>query len=472
MSLGDKPLTSGQYWQAIKYYKWPISRLSILLTVVAILLVFTIPPTYQGTAIIKFLPIEKEIARAAYPASVKTLDQQNISNQYKKMLKKKIAKGVLAKLKKFSLVDLDNELEKAISANEIIGNIKQKIRSFLPFMPQQVPEALSRQQLKMLKNNYTVEQVIQNLHLGYSSNKNEVTIRYKDQSATFAIIIAKLAADLYVQSVYETNIYMFEYVLDKVKQDNTSDVLPNTLNTNNASSHKLQIHFIDRNIELASLKNKKINRQLNDSRQRRKDMIFIQKQVDDYGLNVDQLMRHKRINQHPLIQPFKQNAELAEVKLSDITLLSMRVPSQVAVAKEELSLAKKILTSQLSLLISIAESYLIKPWHEVGKYKKQLKVSQQKLENLMKFQQEFNQFPLIVGEHQSRLWQEKLNQIASFGTKQQYNTTIFIGNYTSKRLKPNRVLIVSLSFFLSVLFITYLVVILVRLKAKLKINAR
>jgi uncharacterized protein involved in exopolysaccharide biosynthesis len=256
--------------------------------------------------------------------------------------------------------------------------------------------------------------------------------------------------------------------LDQIKQDNISDVLPNTSNTNKASSHKLQIHFIDRKIELTSLENKKINRQLYDSRQRRKYMIFIQKQVDGYSLNVDQLMRHKQINQHPLIQSFKQDVELAEVKLSDITLLSMRVPSQVAVAEDELLLAKKMLTKQLFMLASNAESYLLKSWHEISKYKKQLKVNQQKLENLMKLQKNFNQFLLISGENESSQWQEKLNQIANFGPKQTFETTISIGNYTSQRLKPNRVLIVSLSFFLSVLLISLLVVILVRLKAKLK----
>jgi hypothetical protein len=61
--------------------------------------------------------------------------------------------------------------------------------------------------------------------------------------------------------------------------------------------------------------------------------------------------------------------------------------------------------------------------------------------------------------------QEALNQVSSFAPIQPTNTNIVIGNYTSERIKPYRVLIISVSFFLCILAFSLLALVLVRLKA-------
>lgn len=228
MFLGKK--YSELYWQAVKDYQWRVLGLSILLTVLSILIVNTIPSTYLGTAKLAFSPLDTAPANGAYLPFADAVNQQQLTSIYEQMLLENIAKSLLIKLTKFKLTDLDSKLENAISEYLIITQIKQKIRTILPFMPQQSPPALSSKQLGMLKNNYTTEQLIQNFHLRYSSGQREVYIDYKDRSATFAIIIAKLAADLYMQCVSETQMQMFEHVHKQIKLDSPqSDPLTNTI---------------------------------------------------------------------------------------------------------------------------------------------------------------------------------------------------------------------------------------------------
>ena len=190
------------------------------------------------------------------------------------MLSENIAKGILIKLRKFKLNYLDSELKEAISESVIIGRIKQKMRNVLPFMPQQGPGFLSSKQQRMLKNNYTLEKIIQNLQLGYSTSESAVEspvyINYKDQSATFAIIIAKLAADLYVQSVSDTKKQMFESVQKQIQLNRIQPSLPSstsdsTSDKKQASYYRFQISGVERLIELSSQEINKLNEILKQS---------------------------------------------------------------------------------------------------------------------------------------------------------------------------------------------------------------
>jgi hypothetical protein len=251
MFLGEKSFSSELYWQPFKGYKWRVLRLSILLTILSILIVNTIPSTYLGTANLAFSSLDTALASGAYLPLTETLNHKELTSIYKEMLVKNLAKGLLIKLTKFTLTDVDKELEKALSGYLIVTEIKQKIRTVLPFMSQQDPQSLSSKQLGMLKNNYTLEHIIQSLHLRYSSSQRQVYIDYQDRSATFAIIIAKLAADLYMQSVSETKMQMFEHVQKQIKLDSPQSYpLTNTADNNTASSHQVQFPGLERLIEL------------------------------------------------------------------------------------------------------------------------------------------------------------------------------------------------------------------------------
>jgi uncharacterized protein involved in exopolysaccharide biosynthesis len=466
MLLGNKPLMSGLYWQAAKDYKWRVLRLSILITILAILIVSTLPATYLGMVRLQFPPLKTEVLSAEYPSFVENVAQQELHNQYQKMLSENMAKGILNKLKKFSFLELNSDLENAISSHVLIDLIKQKIRTRFAFMPQQEPKPLSSKQLGMLKNNYTLEQIIQSLQLRYLPSQSEVYVDYKDQSATFSIIIAKLAADLYMQSVSETKLQMFEHVLDEIKQISTqSYALANTSNTTKVFDHKLQIPYLKRTIEFTSQEIKKLKRQVKNSNQRRQNMNFIGDQMRKNGLNVSLLLSHKQIAEHPLIQPFKRNVEIAKVKLNELFLIHEGVMSQVVDAKEELLLLEKILTGELVFLASNIELYYSEAGHELNNYRAQLTSHQQNLKILTLFQKELNQFPLHADNHQTRQLQKKLNQITRFAHKQSAAIEPLIGHYTTMLLTPNKALIISLSFIFSVLAISLLVLILVNLKA-------
>jgi len=251
--LCEKPFMTELYWQAVKDYKWRVLRLSILLTVLTILVVSTLPTSYLGTAKLEFSPLEMASVGTAYFPFTDTFKQKELERIYAAMLLENMAKGVLIKLRKFKLIDVDSELEKAITEYVTIAQLKQEIRTVLPFMPQQDPEPLSSKQLGMLKSNYSLEQIMQNLQLRYSMNKNEVYIDYTDRRAAFAIIIATLAADLYVQGVAETKIQMFAQVQQQVESNSTQSY-PHVHDSdlNKAAYYKFQLRGFESSIELTS----------------------------------------------------------------------------------------------------------------------------------------------------------------------------------------------------------------------------
>jgi hypothetical protein len=259
--LCEKPFMTGLYWQAVKDYKWRVLRLSILLTVLTILIVSTLPTSYLGTAKLEFSPLEMASVGTAYFPFTDTFKQKELGRIYETMLLENMAKAVLLKLRKFKLIDVDSELEEAITEYVTITQLKQKVRTVLPFMPQQDPEPLSSKQLGMLKSNYSLEQIMQGLQLRYSSSQYEVYIGYTDRRATFAIIIAKLAADSYAQSVAETKKQMSEQVRQQIKSNGTQLYpLVYESDSNKAAYYQFQHLGRESSVELTSKELETLNK--------------------------------------------------------------------------------------------------------------------------------------------------------------------------------------------------------------------
>lgn len=464
MLSGDKSLISESYWQVAKDYKGRVLRLSILITILTILIVSTVPSTYLGTVMLTFSPLSKTaISSVTDLSGAATVEQQKIDSTYQRLLSQNIAEGVLIKLRKFKLMDLDNELEKMIAGNVVIAGIKQKMRTVLPFMPQHELNVLSSKQLRMLKNNYTLEQLTQNLKIRYSSNKKNVYVDYQDQNAAFAIIIAKLAADLYVPSVAVIRIQMFDSILQQIKQaDNRGYPIPDA---SDAIYHKFHIPDLEHLIKFKSQQIKQLRIQANEFVQKRQDMTFIQSKVRQYGLNIAPLLGHKQVVEHPLIQAHKRNVEIAEMKLSELTWLPESLPSEVASAKEAMLLEKQKLARELTMFASNINVYVGEVRYEVSKLWAQVKAGRRIIQNLTRIKKDLNQLSPRISNHQTRQLQDKLNQVANIASEQLMNRNVLINNYTTKLLEWDRWLIVIVSFFLSLLVTVLLVMSLVYLKS-------
>jgi hypothetical protein len=140
-------------------------------------------------------------------------------------------------------------------------------------MPQQDPEPLSSKQLGMLKSNYSLEQIMQGLQLRDSTSQNEVYIGYTDRRATFAIIIAKLAADLYVQSVAETKKQMSAQVQQQIKSNSIqSHPLVYESDSNKAAYYTFQHLGLESSIKLTSQELETLNQMASFSTIRAKDV--------------------------------------------------------------------------------------------------------------------------------------------------------------------------------------------------------
>lgn len=465
MFLDNKPLITRRHWRLAKNYRWRVLRLSALISILTILVVNTIPSAYLGTTKLHLHSIKISAAVDAHVPLTNTVIQNELTNEFKTLLAINIANDTFTKIKKFSLFDLNSELKNVILEYEFIRQIKQKLRISLPFMPQKEANALSPRQLAILKNNYILDKIIQNLNLHWSENSSEVYVSYKDQNAALAVIISKLAADLYPQSVSATKLQLFNQVLDQIKDaDKKLTFIHDTAEKIDGSNHELHIAGLESSIKQTSQQVINLKSHVKDRRSQLKNITYFQSKVHKYGLDVTKLLHHNKITEHPLIKPFIQNVIIVEDKLSNLNQSSEFFPSQINATGKELAIHKKILISNLNSFASNVDANLQKAKYEFNVLQNQLKTCQKERQDLIELQKKINQLPLYPASTHIDVFQAKLNYITNLTKKYAAGSSVSIEGYKTDRLKPNKALIVSLSFILSLSIISILVLVLIRLK--------
>lgn len=217
MSSLSQSLFSETFWHLTNYYKWRMLRLSVLIATLAMLMVSSVPATYQGTAELTFT--KKTISASVDQSSSDKTDNLPLQESlYQERLMENLSKNILKELKKFRLTNLDSELENVLSPSTIITEIKQRLRTYVPFFPQQDREVLSTKQLRKLKNQYRQEGIAQGLRLSDLTRADGLVFYFTDSNANFAVIIASLAAEVYLDSVLEARQRLQASVLQSTKQ--------------------------------------------------------------------------------------------------------------------------------------------------------------------------------------------------------------------------------------------------------------
>jgi uncharacterized protein involved in exopolysaccharide biosynthesis len=463
MFLDNKPLISRRHFRLAKNYKWRVLRLSILISILTVLVVNTIPSVYLGTTKLHLHPIKNSVVSDAYVPLTNTESRDELTNEFKQILSVNLANATLTKVKKFNLLDINSELKNVISEFKVIKRIKQKVRTALPFMPQEEAKALSSKQLASLKNDYTLDKIIQSLDLGWSDNSSEIYVGYKDSNPVLAVIISDIAANLYQQSVTATKLQLFDQVLNQISSSGNRSATINTV-ANATSYYQKHIAGVDESINYTSQQIIKLKHQLKNIRSQLKNMIFIRTKVRKYGLNVLLLLQHKQIAEHAFIKPLKQQIEIVENKLSNLTESSEHAASQISATKKELALQKKELISNLNSLASNIDTYIQETQYELNILKKQLKTRQKEDLGLARLRKKLIQSPIDPPSDEVNEFQTKLNHITDLAAKHVIDKKVTIESYKTERLKPNKMLIVSLSFILSISIISILVLVLIHLK--------
>jgi len=344
----------GQYWQVIKQYKWRILSLSSLLTVMVALVVLSITPRYLATA---SLLIESNEANVVSIQEIYGLDanrKEYFQTQYEILRSRKIAERVVEKLSLYELpnYDISNKSESVLDLG--LRNLKERLVSVLPFLPQKEPVELSAQNQLVAAKNFATAKLMNNLLIAPVPNTQIVDISYEDEDPALAAMIANTVGDVYIESYLQAKLEMTEKATTWLNESLQG------LRTKLAMSEKQLADFyeneqlvnIDGVVGLASEELQKLSQQLLEAQTSLKQNEAIYKQVQASGANITILSTLTDVINHPSVVSVKRAEVSAQSKVSELSkVYGPKHPTMIA-AQAELDSIQNSLNRQISDLIS------------------------------------------------------------------------------------------------------------------------
>jgi len=185
-----------EYFGVVTRFKWRIAFLSIAVTMLASLFVFSLPPVYQATAT---LMVESEPAKALSIDEVYGLDSSRkefLLTQFQIIKSKSIAEEVVRRL------DLRNSPE--FDPDQREPSLKDRIKSWLrSFSP---PEDISLQRREELKFQRITREFQQRLNVTPVPDTQLVDISFESASPELAAEAANMVAAVYIESQVDAKI--------------------------------------------------------------------------------------------------------------------------------------------------------------------------------------------------------------------------------------------------------------------------
>ena len=183
-----------QYWRIVDRFKWRIAALSIAVTMITAMVVFSITPRYQATAT---LMIEAEQAKALSIEEVYGLDssrKEYFLTQFEILKSKRIAKRVVELMSLDTHPEFDPEQQ----------NKGFSLRAMLPFLSQEEP--LSEEEAHQRKLQKVTDTFIERLSISPVRNTQLVKITFESESPKLAADVANKVAEVYINSHLEAKL--------------------------------------------------------------------------------------------------------------------------------------------------------------------------------------------------------------------------------------------------------------------------
>ena len=344
--LQEEVIDLRQYWRIVNRFKWRIAALSIAVTMLTAIVVFSMTPRYQATAT---LMIEAEQAKALSIEEVYGLDssrKEYFLTQFEILKSKRIAEAVVKKLNLTTHPEFDPEQQKSSFS----------LRSLLPFLAQDEP--LSEEDAASLKLQKVTESFIERLSISPVRNTQLVKITFESESPKLAAQVANTVADVYISSHLEAKLEMTQQATTWLNSrlDDLRVKLEASESKLQAFQEKEGLVDVEGVRGLAAQELNEITEQLLTARKELKQAASIRELVTASNADITALASLPEVLNHKVIENVKQAEVEASRKVSELSRrYGPKHPKMIA-AQDQLASVESKLRDEVRQLVAGIES--------------------------------------------------------------------------------------------------------------------
>ncbi|WP_024612037.1 polysaccharide biosynthesis tyrosine autokinase [Pseudoalteromonas sp. TB64] len=436
------------YLNIIKRAKWRILGFAIIVTFLTIMVTLTLIPKYNATAT---LLIEAEQTKAVSFQEIYGLDsnkKEYYSTQFEVIKSDSIAREVITKLDLKSHVDF-------ISKPSLLGELKTLVKEMLPFLNKKELLILSPQEkadrdmlglLAIFKSRLSVSPI---------RSTQLVNVSFESSDPKLAALVANTVGEVYIDNQMRAKMGITQQASTWLNTRLSQLRIQLDDSEARLQSYREEQKLVD--IEgiagLATQELEQISQQLIVARNERNNLQSINRVIKEYGNdNIDLLGSMPEITSHQVIQDVKREVILVERKLSDLGEVYGSKHPKIISAKAELATVKTNLNKQIKGLITGIEKELNRITRTVSALESDLVKIRAEYQDITRKETQYNQLKREV-ETNRNIFNTFLSR--SKETEVTSDFTSAAARFTDRAYaprdpsKPNKVLIIVLSFIAS-----------------------
>ncbi|WP_415883612.1 GumC family protein [Neptuniibacter sp. QD34_54] len=342
--MQDDVIDLREYWLTISRHKWGILGFAFLVTLLTILVVFSMKPVYRATATLLIEAQEAQVVSIEEVYGLESGNQEYFLTQFEILKSRKLAESVMRKLDLANHPEFNEE--PAFSLNW---------RELLPFELPGAASEPSEEDIFQAKLNIFLEKVT----ISPVRKTQLVKVTYESYSPVMAAEVANAIGQAYIESNLEAK-------LEVTMQASTwlSDRLGYLRDELRTAEKKLQTYRDQEGIvgekgglDIASKELDLVSTKLVESRRDRLELQGVYDQIQKIGKrNPRKLELLPAVLQHPLVQTMKESVAEKQLKKSELAKrYGSKHPKMVAV-NSELNIAYRSLNQQIISVVNGVEN--------------------------------------------------------------------------------------------------------------------
>lgn len=354
--LNDEDLIDlRQYWQTLMRYKWGIIGFTFVMTLLAVLVTFSLTPIYRATAVLLIESQEAKVVSIEEVYGIEGAQSEYFTTQFEILKSRKLAEKVVREL---GLADHPsfNKVEESILPFGL-ADIKALVKTYLP-APMPEREVVERDPVQATADAFMAQLIIEPVR-----KSQLVRISFESEDRELAAKVANAVGEAYIDSNLEAKLELtlkasswLSTRLESLRADLTAaeQRLQNYRESEKIIGERGGLDIAGQELELISNK-------LAEAQRERLAAESLYKQVQSIGRNNPQKLELvPTVLQHPLVQVMKQSYAQIELKRSEVAKRYGPKHPKMQAVTSELNNARRSLNSQiLSIVNGIETDYKV-----------------------------------------------------------------------------------------------------------------
>lgn len=441
----------GAYITVLKQAKWRILSFGIVVTILTVLVTFTLIPQYRASAT---LLIESEQTKAVSFDEVYGLDstqKEYYTTQFEVIKSDSIAREVIAQLNL-------SEHQDFIVEESPFNSIKSSLKESLPFLNNKEQKLLTPEEQSAIAMLALLEEFKSRLTVTPVRGTQLVDISFQSSDPKLAASVANAVGQVYIDSQMRAKMGITQQASSwlntrlsqlRIQLDKSEERLQ-------AYREAQKLVDIEGIAGLVTQELEQVSQQLISARAEQNKLRSINRVINEYGNNnIDLLGSMPEITSHMVVQDVKREVILVERKLGELSEVYGPKHPKIVSVKSELATVKANLNKQIKSLITGIEKELNRVTSTVAAREADLLDIRVQYQDITRKETQYNQLKREV-ETNRNIFNTFLSRSKETEVTSDFSSAI--ARFTdrayapNKATKPNKKLIIIMAFVVSIGF--------------------